>query len=244
MQIAAIIAGVAAALVLGVPLTRLLSDARARFLGRFAPDRDQRRSVTFTIALVALSAKMAKADGVVTQAEADAFREILDVDEEDLDNLHRVFDMAKNDVAGFDGYARQIRDLFKDEPSLFEDVLDGLFHIAKADGAIHEAELAYLELVADIFGLGPAEFLRIKARHVQDGARNPYLVLGVARDAPFDDVRRAYRKLVAEHHPDRMIARGVPEEAIRIATERLQAINEAYAEIERARPGDRRPAAE
>ncbi|MEO1199689.1 MAG: TerB family tellurite resistance protein [Pseudomonadota bacterium] len=241
MQIAVIIAGLAAALLLGSPLARLLPDASARFLGRFAPDRAKRRSVTFTIALVALSAKMAKADGVVTQSEADAFRDLLDVPDEDLDNLRRVFDLTKHDVAGFDGYARQIRDLFKDEPALLEDVLDGLFHIAKADGAVHEAELVYLEMVADIFGFDPQAFLRIKARHVHDGPLNPYLVLGVHESMAFDDIRRAYRTLVQEHHPDRMIARGVPEEAIRIATERLQAINEAYAEIERLR---NRPAAE
>ena len=230
-----VISGAAAALVLGAPLGRLLTDVGGRFLGRFAPSRDQRRSVAFTIALVALSAKMAKADGVVTQSEVDAFGQILDVPEEDLENLARVFDLAKRDVAGFDGYARQVKRLFEDDRELLEDVLDGLFHIAKADGAVHEHELAFLEAIALIFGFTDPEFERIRQRHVHDGPVDPYLVLGIEEGASFEEVRRAYRKLAAEHHPDRMIARGVPPEAIAIATNRLAAINTAYAAIERQR---------
>ena len=71
------------------------------------------------------------------------------------------------------------------------------------------------------------------ARHVDLGAADPYVVLGIERGLPFAEVRRRYHRLVAESHPDRMIARGVPEEFISIATSRLAAINAAYETIER-----------
>src|SRR5690606_18768000 len=121
---------------------------------------------------------------------------------------------------GFEAYARQIGDEFKDEPALLEDVLDGLFHIAKADGAVHEAEFAYLRDVATIFAFSDADFDRIAARHV-GWADDPYFIINASRDMSDEALKRHYRRLVAENHPDREIARGLPPEAVKIATERL-----------------------
>src|SRR5690606_16524316 len=125
---------------------------------------------------------------------------------------------------------RQIGDEFKDEPALLEDVLDGLFHIAKADEAIHEAEFAYLKDVATIFGFSESEFDRIAARHVRR-EDDPYFIIKASRDMSDDELKRHYRKLVAENHPDREIARGLPPEAVKIATERLAVINAAWERI-------------
>ncbi len=121
---------------------------------------------------------------------------------------------------------------------LLEDILDGLFHIAKADGVIHERELSYLERVSEIFGFQESEFARISERHaIVSGGGDPYLVLGADRDWDFDTLKKHYRKLVSENHPDRLLARGVPEEFVRIATERVSAINAAWEQIERMRSG-------
>ena len=194
-----------------------------------------RRRVVFSVAMIALAAKMAKADGVVTRSEVDAFRDLFAVPEGEEANVRRLFDLAKQDVAGFETYARRIRDLYPDGAEILEDIIDGLFQIAKADGIVHERELGFLSRVAEIFGIEEAGFEQIAARHMQIAARDPYRVLGISRQASDAEVKRHYRALVAEHHPDRLIARGVPEEFVRIANDRLAAINEAYGHVARER---------
>lgn len=192
------------------------------------------RDVVFTTGLVALAAKMAKADGVVTKTETAAFREIVEIEEADRHRVEQLFRLAQETSEGFEAYAGQMAGLLRDEPKLLEDVLDGLFHVAKADGAVHPREYAYLQRVAAIFGFGDEEFARITARHVRLDD-DPYRVLGVERERTDAEIRRRYRSLVVEHHPDREIARGLPPEAVRIATERLAAINAAYERIARER---------
>jgi DnaJ like chaperone protein len=200
---------------------------------------ETRRKIGFTIAMIALSAKMAKADGVVTRAETDAFLQLFEIPAGEERNVNRLFNLAKADVAGFEAYARSVRRMFPQDAQILEDILDGLFHIAKADGLVHERELAYLQRVAEIFGFDDHGFARLRERHVIGAAGDPYLVIGA--DPAWDEVRLKahYRRLVSENHPDRLIARGVPEEFVRIATERLAAINAAWEIIERQR-GDRR----
>ena len=188
------------------------------------------KSVGFSIGMIALGAKMAKADGVVTADEIAAFKQVFHIPDNELAAVARVFNLAKQDTAGFETYARQMARLFDAQHEVLEDVLDGLFHIAKADNAFHPAEDGFLSQVAQIFGFPPAEFARIRARHVAM-ADDPYLILGLTRDATIDEIRKCYRELVREYHPDRHIAAGVPPEMIEIATARLQTVNEAYERI-------------
>jgi DnaJ like chaperone protein len=185
--------------------------------------------------MIALSAKMAKADGVVTRPEVDAFCRIFTIPAGEEKNVSRVYNLARRDIAGYEAYARDIAHLLADDAAVLEDILDGLFDIAKADGAVHERELAYLSRVATIFGFDEVAFARIRARHVIDQGGDPYLVLNADPSWDFPRLRRHYRRLVAENHPDRLIARGVPEEFIRIANDRLAAINTAWERIERQR---------
>lgn len=206
-----------------------VSGVRALFAG--LTDGEARRQAAFAIAMIALSAKMAKADGVVTRPEVDAFCRIFTVPPGEAKNVSRLYNLAKRHIAGFEAYARDAARLFADDPAMLEDMLDGLFDIAKADGAVHERELAYLSRVAAIFGFDEVAFARIRARHVKDGG-DPYLVLNADPSWDFQRLRRHYRRLVADNHPDRLIARGVPEEFVRIATERLAAINAAWERLE------------
>lgn len=202
----------------------------------FSGDADLRRRVAFSVAMIALSAKMAKADGVVTQAEVRAFQQIFEVPPSETRHVARLFDLAKQDVAGFESYARQMSSLCGSGHAncmMLEDILDGLFHIAKADGVIHEREQQFLHRTAEIFRIDEAHYQSILARHVDLGATDPYVVLGIERGKPFDDVKKRYRKLVQDNHPDRLIARGLPQEFIKIATSRIAAINAAYETIER-----------
>ena len=202
----------------------------------FAGDPERRRQVAFSIAMIALSAKMAKADGVVTQDEVRAFRQLFDIPPAEARNVARLYDRAKQDVAGFESYAGQIVGLCsagETDCPLLEDVIDGLLFIATADGIVHEHEIAYLHRIAEIFHISEAHFRSILARHTLAGEGDPYLVLGIGRDASTEAIRKRYRDLVKENHPDSLIARGLPAEFIAIATRRLARINDAYSMIER-----------
>ena len=189
------------------------------------------RSVAFTIAVIALSAKMAKADGLVTRAEVTAFREVFHIPPEDEKGAARVFNLARQDVAGFEEYARRIRRMFDDGTDTLCDLMEGLFHIAMADGTYHPAEDEFLERVAKIFGLDDHRFARLRARFVPDVRPDPYAVLGVDPDTPLPEIRKAWRRLVRESHPDAMVARGVPEEAVKLSEKRMIDINRAWEEI-------------
>ncbi|MGR3571693.1 TerB family tellurite resistance protein [Brevirhabdus sp.] len=189
------------------------------------------RSVAFTIAVIALGAKMAKADGRVTRDEVSAFREIFTIPPSEEKNAARVFDMARQDVAGFEDYARRIAAMFGNDTPVLGDLMEGLFHIAMADGHYHPNENDFLSRVSAIFGIDERDFRRLRARFVVGCAPDPYDVLGVPPDATLDQARHAWRALVRDTHPDRMIARGVPEEAVKLAESRLIAINRAWEEI-------------
>ncbi len=186
------------------------------------------RSVAFTIAVIALGAKMAKADGLVTKDEVTAFREVFQIAEADAGQAAKVFNLARQDVTGFDDYARRIATMFEGQPQMLTDLMEGLFHIAMADGFYHPNENAFLEEVRDIFGLDEADFATLKARFVPNSSPLPHSVLGIPPDATRADARKAWQKLVRANHPDALIARGLPPEAIRLAEKRMIDINRAW----------------
>ncbi|MBB4477570.1 J domain-containing protein [Rhizobium etli] len=203
----------------------------------FEGDPETRRKVAFSVAIIALSAKMAKADGIVSEREVAAFREIFEFPQDQAKNVARLYNLARQDVAGYEAYAERLSALCitcAANCTVLEDVLDGLFHIAKADGLIHEKELNFLSHIGAIFQVSETRFEQIAARHVSSGG-DPYKVLGVSPSDDFPTIRRRYRGLVSEHHPDRLISRGVPKEFHVIANERMAALNAAYAAIEKER---------
>ena len=189
------------------------------------------RSVAFAIAVIALGAKMAKADGRVTRDEVSAFREVFFIPKGEEANAARVFNLARQDVAGFEDYARRISAMFGDGDPVLCDLMEGLFHIAMVDGEYHPKEDDFLARVAGIFGIGERRFRALRTRFVPDAEPDPWQVLGVEPDTPMPEVRAAWRQLVRDCHPDRMVARGVPEEAVKMAEKRLVAVNRAWEEI-------------
>lgn len=193
------------------------------------------RSVAFAIAVIALGAKMAKADGLVTRDEVTAFREVFTIPKGEETNAARVFNMARQDVAGFEDYAARIRAMFGEEHQALTDLLEGLFHIAMADGHYHPSEDDFLSRVSAIFEVPEREFKSLRARFVPDAEPDPYEVLGLTPTASYDEARAAWRQAVRDSHPDRMIARGVPEEAVKLAEKRMIAINRAWEEISEGR---------
>jgi DnaJ like chaperone protein len=225
-----------AALANGQPLSVVFDKLRT--------DPAPEQSIGFTIAVLALGAKMAKADGTVTRDEVTAFRRIFTFPDGEEEHAARVYNLARQDVAGFDAYARKIARLFNpdgrsicaDDHHILVDILEALFQIAIADGAYHPGEDAFLTGVAEAFGLDEACFRIVRSRLVEGAPRDPYDVLGLPRDATKDQARKAWKALVRDTHPDVMQARGVPPEAMKLAERRLVLINTAWREINAKEP--------
>jgi len=221
------VSGAAAGLFVGGPVGAVVGAV----VGHFFLDRESDPGVTFTIAVVALAGKMARADGVVTDEEFQVFRRVFGVPPEEEANVQRIFNLARQDIAGYEHYAGQIARLFVGNPAMLEDVLDGLFEIAKADGVLHPCEAKFLERVAEIFGFAPNEYRRIRASHFAPELTDPYVILGLSYSADEEELKQTYRRLVRENHPDSLMARGVPPEFIKLANDKLAAINSAYGKI-------------
>jgi DnaJ like chaperone protein len=221
-------------------LASAVGDAGGGFLGElarvFGLDRsvEPQNDIAFTIAVIALSAKMARVDGVVSPLEVQAFKQVFQTAPEEEGNVKRVFNLAKQDVAGYESYADEIAKLLKDNKKLLQDVLEGLLYVAAVDGALHPDEDAFLAEVSGRFGFSPSEFRFFRARFVADHG-NPYDALRLSPQATNDEIRQQYRKLVADNHPDKLMGRGVPAEFVEIATRKLAAINAAYDVIAKER---------
>jgi len=211
-----------------------LLDELARTFGLNRPDGEPLKDIAFTIAVIALSAKMATADGAVSPLERKAFADVFQYSPEEAKNVERVFDMAKQDVAGYEAYADQIAGLLKDDRKLLQHVLEGLMYVAAADGGMHPEEDEFLKSVATRFGFSDSEYRFFRARFVVDNP-NPYDALRLTPDATDAEVKTQYRKLVRDNHPDRLMANGVPAEFIELANRKLAAINAAYETIARER---------
>jgi DnaJ like chaperone protein len=232
MSVFATLAGAAAGMIVGGPLGALVGAAAGGGFGVLmrgvAAPAD--RPVAFTIAAIALAAKMAGVDGDATQAEFRTFQRLFRVEPKEADNVRRFYDTAKQSAAGFEAYAAQAAQLLGPGSPLLEDLLEALWLIAATDG-FHPAELPYLATVAEKFGISPAIAASIRARHISAPEYDPWSILGVPFDADRDALKRAYHALVRQYHPDRHIAEGMPSEFIRVAEARMAAINGAYAAL-------------
>jgi DnaJ like chaperone protein len=203
-------------------------------------DPTETRRIAFATAVIVLGAKLAKVDGVVTLDEVRAFKRVFRIDDGEVGDVARIYNQAKTSARGFEPYARQISALFGHDPFLLEELLVGLFEVACADGDLNPAEVDFLRRVAAIFGFNIGAFERIRARFSatarnMSDADDAYAVLGITRSASDDEIKQTYRKLVREHHPDRLVAKGMPEELVDQANKRLASINAAYDRIEKER---------
>lgn len=199
------------------------------------------RRIAFATAMVVLAAKLAKVDGQVNRSEILAFRQIFDISDADVGDVAAIYNEAKQSPEGFQASARQVAAVFGTERIVLEELLCGLFEIAVADGPIEENELLFLREVASIFGFGPFQFEAIRARYMfsweprrpspAPAAVDHYTVLGLSRTASNDQIKQAWRALVREHHPDRLVAQGLPKEFVDKANRHLAAINAAYDRI-------------
>lgn len=234
------IIGGAAGFAIGGPIGAIVGAVAGHAVDKYRGDgpvdeESATKKVAFTIGVIVLSAKMAKADGVVTRDEISAFKQVFHVPPEEVANVGRVWDIGRKSADGFEAYAEQIAKLFNPGSPVLEELIGSLFHIAKADGVIHEAELSYLTTVAEIFGFDDIAFARLQNLYGDGGGDDPYSILGIDSSASDDAVKAAYRKLTLENHPDRLMAQGLPEEFVENATEKMAVINAAYDRIQKQR---------
>ena len=189
----------------------------------------------FTTAVTALGAKLAKADGRADAGEFDAFAEVFQPEQGSERDVQRLYELARQTTLGYESYARRLRKRYGGCPQLLEDVLDGLFHIAKSDGALTADELDYLGRVSELLGQSPLTFRRLRATHLGAGPDDPYVILDVAPDAEEGTIRSAWRRALSEAHPDRALARGLPAEFVEVAQAKSAAINAAFDAVMRER---------
>lgn len=207
-------------------------DARPEALARIT-NRDQ----LFSISVIVLSAKLAKSDGPVKREEINAFKRAFRIPAENQRQVGLLFDKAREDAGGYEPYARRMGEVFADDQKVLEEVLNALHHIARADGPMTRGEAIFLAKVRQGFGLDDAGSFRTgyDRSTLQPPVTDPYSVLGVASAASDKDVRLAWRRLMQEHHPDSVAARGASAEGVRRASEKVAEINAAWDQIKRER---------
>ena len=237
------IVGGAAGFALGGPIGALIGAAAGHAVdkmtdgpGATEADGDEAtRQIAFTIGVIVLGAKLAKADGQVTKDEVSAFKRVFQIPPEEMKNVGRLFNQARKDAGGFEPYAKQVGKMFQGNPAVLEELLHGLFHIARADGKVTPDEIDYLHRVARIFGLDATTWNRIRAANIGADENDPYTILGIEPDASDDEVKAAHRALVLENHPDKLVAQGLPPEFVALANDKLAKINAAHDRIRKDR---------
>ena len=233
------IIGGATGFAFGGPIGALLGGVAGHALDKIKtkkklPEETALKQIGFTIGVIVLSAKMAKADGKVTEDEIRAFKEKINVPDNEIKNVAKLWDQAKKTTDGFQIYARQIANLLEKNSSVLEELLKLLIIIALADGKITIPEIKYLKEVGNIFGFSEEDFERIYSSK-SGVSSDPYQILGVSRDASIDEIKQKWKQLAINHHPDRLISQGIPEDLIHKSTSRLKEINNAWDTIQNKR---------
>ena len=238
------IIGGAAGFALGGPIGAILGvmaggafDRRSKSRSSFnfnRIDNDQKQQI-FTLSFIVLSAKLAKSDGQVTDDEIRAFKDKFKVPKSEMSKVAKIFNEAKKDTYGYKQIANQIGNLFSNNKILLEELLNNLFYIAASDGNISISEVDLLRSVSKSFKFTEKDFQRIFQSNLKNSESDPYKVLGVNRSNTDSEIRIKWIKLNKEHHPDNLIAKGLPKEFIKQSNKELAAINIAYDKIKEIR---------
>ena len=217
-------------MLLGSLIGGKISRARSRSssFGSFAQPQQ-----IFALSLIVLSAKLSKADGQVSKEELIAVRDKLKIPDNEIEQVGKIFNKAKEESTGYEPYAQQISQIYKSNPNVLEEVINILFYIAEADGNISQSEMNMIQHIAEIFGLNNTQFNSIKESRKSSDKLNPYIVLGCNPDDNLQNIRKKYLKLSKEHHPDLLISKGVPEEVIEESKKKMRSINSAWDQIQK-----------
>ena len=222
---------------LGGPFGMLLGSliggkiSRAKTQARFGSFAQPQQ--VFALSLIVLSAKLSKADGQVSREELIAVKDKLKIPENELDQVGKIFNKAKEEKTGYEPYAKQIAQIYRGNINVLEEVINILFYIAEADGNVSHSELKMIEDIARIFGLSEIQINGIKESRKSSDKLNPYIVLESKPDESIEVIRKRYLKLSKEHHPDLLVSKGVPQEVINESKVKMRAINSAWAQVQK-----------
>mgnify|MGYP001332274449 FL=1 len=230
--------GGAAGFAIGGPIGALLGAVAGhaidtKILPSYISNDQNYKSIVFTAGVIALSAKMAKADGKVTKEEILTFRKLVQIPKDDINQVSKLWELAKETTDGYELYAKQIYSLFRNQPEILERILDILFEIAKSDGNIDSTELNYLKNVSNIFNFDEIIFEKLLALHNPEN--NSFEILGVKISDSLEDIQKKWKEMVKNNHPDKLVGQGMPIEFIESANQKLAIINSAYEEIKNLR---------
>ena len=195
----------------------------------------QQKKNVFALCIIVLSAKIAKADGQVTKEEIYTFKEKFNIQAEEMSEISKIFNEAKKSSFGFKNIADQVGNLFSDNKVLLEQLLNNLFYIAEADGLTSINEVEVLRSISQSFHFNETDFQRIFHSRLNNKESDPYKILGVTREDSDNNIRKKWIELSKEHHPDYLIAKGMPKEFIKEANKELSSINLAYDKIKELR---------
>ena len=187
----------------------------------------------FALSLIVLSAKLSKADGQVSKEELIAVKDKLKIPENEIDQVGKIFNKAKNESTGYKPYAKQIAQIYRGNLNVLEEVINILFYIAEADGSISQSELIMIEDISKIFGLSGSQFNSLKESRKSSDKLNPYIVLESNPDDSLNEIRKRYIKLSKEHHPDLLLSKGVPPEVIEESKKKMRSINSAWDQVQK-----------
>ena len=216
-------------MLLGSVIGGKISRAKSRSgFGTFAQPQQ-----IFALSLIVLSAKLSKVDGRVSKEELVAVKDKLRIPENEIDQVGKIFNKAKEESTGYEPYAQQIAQVYKGNTNVLEEVINILFYIAEADGNVSQSELKMIEKISQIFGLNEVQFKSIRESRKSSDKLNPYIVLESNPDDSIENIRKKYLKLSKEHHPDLLISKGVPQEVINESKAKMRAINSAWDQIKR-----------
>ncbi len=221
-------AGPIGALIGSVVGGRISSTRRSGFQHSFAPPQQ-----VFAIALIILTAKLAKADGQVSKEELIAVKNKLKIPDHEIGQVGKIFNKAKEDPLGYEPYAQQIAQIYRNNPAVLDEVVNILFYIAEADGKVSDSEITMIRNIAGIFGISQNQFESIRESRKDSDKLNPYIVLGCSSGDDFVTIRKKYLKLSKEHHPDVLMNKGVPSEIIEESKKKMRSINSAFDQIEK-----------
>ena len=230
--------GGAAGFAIGGPIGALLGAVAGhaidtKILPSYISSDQNYKSIVFTAGVIALSAKMAKADGKVTKEEILTFRQLVQIPKDDINQVSKLWELAKETTDGYELYAKQIFSLFSNQPEILERILDILFEIAKSDGNIDSTELNYLKNVSNIFNFDEIIFKKLLALHNPEN--NSFEILGVKISDSLEDIQKKWKEMVKNNHPDKLVGQGMPIEFIESANQKLAIINSAYEEVKNLR---------
>ena len=194
--------------------------------------------LTFFVAAFSMLAKLSQADGQVTREEINSvegfMQNDLRLDSSSRNAAANIFRTALAAPGTFDDFARQFYGHFHHQPQLQELMIDILLRVAVSDGSMSQAEETLILSAVNTFGFSAERYRQLKSKYALTVDKD-YAVLGCDPQDSDDQIKRCYRQRVQEYHPDKIAAKGLPDEFTRFAQDKFREIQNAWERIKDAR---------